>query len=121
VHTRRLRLSHLSPNYAHYLKLLILRHTLTSLYCNVCLVLVVDIAKHSYVWNFTSVGWSTRSVEQLREVNEGWVRTTARLLHKEHVVQVHALTSYTLTYAEACSIALCTLCWKQAAWTVLSE
>jgi hypothetical protein len=66
-------------------------HALTLLFYNACLALVCDTSEHSYVWNFTSVGWSTRSVEQLREVNEGWVRTTARLLHKEHVVQVRVL------------------------------
>lgn len=42
----------------------------------------------SYVNNFTSNLWCKRFVQQLTDANEGWVRTTARLLQKEHVVMV---------------------------------
>lgn len=42
----------------------------------------------SYVNNFTATLWCTRYLAQLKDANEGWVRTTARLLQKEHVVQV---------------------------------
>ncbi|CAM9338518.1 unnamed protein product [Chrysoparadoxa australica] len=50
----------------------------------------------SYARNFTSDGWCTRSIEQLREANEGWVRTAARLLHKEHVLQSFAFSQWRL-------------------------
>ncbi|CAN0057193.1 unnamed protein product, partial [Ectocarpus sp. 8 AP-2014] len=42
----------------------------------------------SYVNNFTATLWCKRFVQQLTDANEGWVRTTARLLQKEHVVMV---------------------------------
>lgn len=42
----------------------------------------------SYVNSFTATLWCTRFVAQLKDANEGWVRTTARLLQKEHVVMV---------------------------------
>lgn len=44
----------------------------------------------SYVNNFTATLWCKRFVQQLTDANEGWVRTTARLLQKEHVVMVSA-------------------------------
>jgi trehalose 6-phosphate synthase/phosphatase len=50
----------------------------------------------SYVRNFTSASWSQRSIEQLREANEGGIRTSARLLHKEHVLQAYAYSRWRL-------------------------
>lgn len=45
----------------------------------------------SYVNSFTATHWCTQFLAQLKDVNEGHVRTMARALQLEHVLQVGGL------------------------------